>query len=113
MKNDYYIQELVKLIAENPDLPVVSLVDSEIIPDYEYGFYMGKISCSFVDYCGLVGDRICVGEDDYKEEFYDAHEIDFEGLSNKEIEKRLDKAFNKNCKKAIVVYINPCDTLDF
>ena len=35
-------EELLKLVAENPDLPVVPMVDSEVCGGDEYGYWLGE-----------------------------------------------------------------------
>lgn len=39
MKNN--IKELLKLIKQHPDLPIVAMVESEVVAD-DYGYWMGE-----------------------------------------------------------------------
>ena len=41
-------EELLKLIRDNPDLPIVPMVDAEIVGD-DYGRYLGSWGCAYVD----------------------------------------------------------------
>ena len=43
--------EIIKLIEENPDLPVVPMVDSEVVADDSYSYWMGKWGrCEVTEY---------------------------------------------------------------
>lgn len=41
-------KELLKLIEQNPDLPVVPMVDGEIVSD-DFGYYLGAFGSATVD----------------------------------------------------------------
>lgn len=41
IKSSDYIKDLLELVKENPDLPVVPMVDSEVVAD-DYGYWMGR-----------------------------------------------------------------------
>lgn len=60
-------EKLLKLIAENPDLSVVPMVDGEIASDDGYGRWLGAWgSCCIQEY--LVGkDRVCFRDGDIEE----------------------------------------------
>lgn len=43
--------EIIKLIEENPDLPVVPLVDSEVVANYSYTYWLGEWGeCKVTEY---------------------------------------------------------------
>lgn len=44
MKQQDHIKELLKLIEENPDLPVVAWVHNEVVGGEEYGRWLGYFS---------------------------------------------------------------------
>lgn len=43
------IQNLLKLIQENPELPIVAMVAGEIVAGDEYGYWMGSWGSARVD----------------------------------------------------------------
>lgn len=43
-----YRDELFKLMRENPDLPIVPMVDSEIVCDDGYNRWLGAWGCSYI-----------------------------------------------------------------
>ena len=57
-------EELFRLMAENPELPVVPMVDSEIVCDDYYSRWLGSWGCCYIGeyYCG--DERIFFREDD-------------------------------------------------
>lgn len=45
------MNDLIKLIAENPDLPIVPMVDAEVVGDDCYAYWMGKWGeCEVTEY---------------------------------------------------------------
>ena len=56
-------EEVFKLMQENPDLPVVPMVDYEIIGE-DYGRWLGAWGSSYIGEYLVVGERICFREDD-------------------------------------------------
>lgn len=101
--------ELLKLIEQNPDLPVVPMVDGEIVTD-DFGYYAGSWGSATVDeyLVGKRDDRIYFKSDD---DVFDVleHQLsdeEFEALPETESECR---PFYDGLpwKKAIIVYIRP------
>lgn len=43
------IEELVRLAQENPDTPIVAMVDGEIVAGDEYGWWLGSIGTVSLD----------------------------------------------------------------
>jgi hypothetical protein len=43
------VKELLRLIEENPDLPVVPMVDAEVVSGDDWGIWMGSIGTAQVD----------------------------------------------------------------
>lgn len=37
------LNDLLQLMKENPDLPVIPMVDSDVVAGDEYGYWMGSI----------------------------------------------------------------------
>lgn len=102
--------ELLKLIAENPELPVVPMVDTEVIGGDEFGYWMGEFGeCKIAEYAidEWVGDGIVRYKDDDTTE-----ESLVESIATRKYDGS-DEAYEKAKKeapalweKAIIVYIN-------
>lgn len=99
-------KELLKLIQENPDLPVVFMVDgSEIADEYEYRY-------TFVENYGASVETIWVYRNHYygqKIDITEAVENDlfdqYEDLPDEEFDKVVEKYIEENVEhyKAIVI----------
>lgn len=104
--------KLVKLINENPSLPVVPLVYSEVVADDGYAYWIGSWGDCYVD------EYVCVekygenrfytrGDQDEIEEYF-AEEILYKdkSLSDEQVEKMAhEQAEALPWKKAILVYV--------
>lgn len=101
-------RELLRLISENPDLPVVPMVDGEI-PGDDSGYWLGAWGVARVDEYLLTryDERVVYKSDDDVFDVLERH------LSNEEFEKLPDS--EEECRqfydalpwtKAIIVYVN-------
>ena len=62
--------EIIKLIEENPDLPVVPMVDGEVVADDSYQYWMGKWGkCEVTEYY-LGEERVHLKDVDDEEDVY-------------------------------------------
>lgn len=107
-------KELLKLVQENPELPIVPMVNSEIVADDGYNWWLGSFGHSVVDSYACVeyygDDRFFTkDEQDLIEEYFAEkiiYEDENEELSDEEVEKRAhEQAESLPWKKAIIVYI--------
>ncbi|RAU96797.1 hypothetical protein [Paenibacillus sp. YN15] len=79
MKTEMQIQqenvlELIRLIAENPELRILPMVDSEIVADEGYCSWVGCFGEAQVDEVFSKGERLYIRSDDEEgliEEVYD------------------------------------------
>lgn len=132
---DKFIQEIygkneafLKLIKKNPTLPIIPLVDNEIVGE-DYGYWLGSFGSASVGEYAIYDDRYFTDREEFKERYYENND---EGLcekfnykpwvcdasaytkeqieTNEENEKRLEeyleKAADEYFTKAIIVYIN-------
>ena len=102
--------EIVKLIEENPDLPILPIVDSEVVAD-EGGYWLGEWGhCRVTDY---YKGRTCIhfGDDDEEDVLndlagckygYDSQGRDIYDLTDEEWDALYDSLPWKRC---IAVYI--------
>lgn len=61
-------RELFKLIQENPDLPIVPMVDSEIVADDGYNRWLGSWGTAYIGEYLTADERIYFRDDDDIEE---------------------------------------------
>lgn len=61
-------EELFRLMAENPDLPVVAMVDSEIVADDGYARWMGSWGSCYIGEYISGEERIYFRDDEDDEE---------------------------------------------
>lgn len=96
--------ELLKLVAENPDLKVLAWVDSEIVADDGYGRWLGELGDARIQ---EYSEQEMSG--DYKQFVYKDDTEDFEdfllceGLTEEEVAEHIR---NLEWKKAIFVNVD-------
>lgn len=108
-KQQSNINQLLKLIKENPELEIVPMVDSEI-GGYDYSYYMGEWGTAEIDEYHCSDERIYFKEQDFEElvdEFIDNNHEEYNDLTDEELEKLAEEKINNlEWVKAIVVHIN-------
>lgn len=111
-------QVLLSLIRENPDLPIVPMVDYEVVPE-DGGRWIGSVGDCYVGEYACYGDRFYDERKEFEEAYYYDNDeelckmFDYHPQLDKasaEIEKVLDEYLhtvsNKYFKKAIIVNID-------
>ena len=103
-----YVEELLNLIKENPELEIIPLVDGNICDDF-CGYFTAKWSKAYVDKYFIDDERIYFIDD--CDELIE-REIDRLFPENddydEEMEKEAEKAVDAyDWKKAIFVHIRP------
>ncbi len=66
------MQELIKLVQENPDLPIIALVHGEVCGD-DNGYWLGHCSSASVELVGCIGERYYTDLEEFMEVYYDRH----------------------------------------
>lgn len=108
------IKELFGLIKENPGLPIIPMVDAEIIGD-DCGYWAGSFGSAYIDKYFLDDDHAVVFYEendpdivDIFEKFFDYAEcgIDEEMPDNEALLLIKQKIDTLNWKRAIVIHIN-------
>lgn len=103
--NNKKTKKFIDLIKENPMLPVVPFINYEVCADDDSTYRMGNFGdCSVEEYATYDG-RYYTDKDELKEQYFNNNEDLFEGLSESEIEKLLEKKTGHWWVKAIIVYI--------
>lgn len=105
------INNLLKLIQENPDLEIMPMVDSEIVINDDYCYWAGSWGEARVDEYWIDEERIyfrSVDEDSLIEnEIDNIYGTYDESTTDKELEEIAKRNIdNYNWKKVIVVKIN-------
>lgn len=111
------IEELLKLVQENPDLPIIPIVDAEEVSDDIYNYWIGGWGHSKVTEYYVGEEEIHFRDDDEEEVLSDMvgckcyctpDGSDITDIS----EKEWDELYRSiPWKKAIVVYITTPDDL--
>lgn len=100
-------EELFRLMKENPDLPVVPMVDADIVAD-DCGYWMGSWGSSRIQEYMLGEEQVYFREDDDPSEIEKviSHEVgmdEWEAMTDKQAEQTYKEM---PWIRAIVVYIN-------
>ena len=132
-------KKLLELVAENPDLQIVPLVNGEICWD-DGSYWMGSFSSASIELIGLIGDHWYDDVDTFKEVYYDKYaeelcekfnydprccvasvqrgehtqeQFAVNCLAEEELDKYLDEMARKYMRKCIVVYVDAPDMNDW
>lgn len=99
-------EELRKLIAENPDLPLVFYVCNDEV-NYDYGITVFEGCTCSVDTIYIDDDRSYDDIEDIVEEYRDflCYEEKYKDLSDDEFDKAVEEYINENVRhyKAIII----------
>lgn len=100
--------DLLRLIEQNPDLPVVPMVDGEIVSD-DFGYYLGAFGIARVDeYLISRRDEVLFKSDDDVFDTLERCLTDDEFNALPEAESECRPYFETlPWKKAIIVYVVP------
>ena len=132
-------KKFVDLVAANPDLPIVGMVNGDICHDYGM-YWLGSFSGASVELVGLVGERHYDDVESFKEVYYDKYSEELcekfnydprcctasvergehtqeqfaaNCLAEEELENYLDEMVKKYMKRCIVVYVDTIDYYDW
>lgn len=133
------IRKLITLATEHPELPIIAMVDGEIVGDDSYHRWVGYFGSVELGEYVLYDDRFIDDREEFKEEYYDYNDDELcekfgyePGINeytlknghctkkryeeNKENEKRLeaylDEVAERAFKAAIIVNINLPDDIE-
>lgn len=99
-------QKLRKLIIANPDLPVIFMVNSDVVIDDSYANWLASMNYVEVgEYC-CYKTRYYDDRNDLEEEYYVDHEDEFEYLKDNEIDRIIKERTSSWWRKAIIVYVD-------
>lgn len=127
------MQEFVKLVAENPDLPIIALVNGEVCGDY-CGYWLGHCDSASVELVGCIGERYYTDFEEFMEVYYDRHSEELcekfnynprcctvavergeynqdqfaaNCIAEEQLNNYLKEVANKYMTRAIVMYVDP------
>lgn len=109
-------QALLNLVKENPDLPVVPMVDYEVVPE-DAGRWMGSFGHCYVGEYTCFNDRFYDDRDDFEEDYYDRNQEELnemfgynpkkiDEVATKQLDEYLHKVSDEYFTKAIIVNID-------
>lgn len=105
------IENLINLIQENPDLPVIPMVEYEVVADDDYIRWMASIGDSKIsDFC-IWNDRVYTDKQNLIEDLID-EEYFFSEETDDEILESAQKQANEIMQKAIILNIDLPDNLE-
>jgi hypothetical protein len=107
MKQEY-VRSLLKLISENPELPILPMVYTDCVPSDDFASWAASWGHSEIDEYILKDDRIYFKSEDYDElvdmEYNDSPEDITDGEARKQAKGKVD---TYPWVKAIIVRIYP------
>ena len=132
-------KKFVELVAANPELPIVAMVNGDIC--HEYGMYwVGAFSAASIELVGIIGEKWYDDVEDFKEVYYDKYSEELcekfnynprcctasvergeytqeqfavNCLAEEELELYLDDMVVKYMRRCIVVYIDEPDMTEW
>lgn len=112
MKSMTTSEKLIQLIQQNPNLPVVPMVNESVIQDDLYSWWMGNWSDCSIEYyfCDDEYLRVWIksqDEDELLEQYANLYEDECADLPDDEFDRRRREWIeNLAWNKAIIVWIN-------
>lgn len=101
-------EELLKLVAENPNLTIVPLVNYEVVGD-GYGYWMGSFGHSEVGEYALFDDRYFTDREELEERYADYVADDYPDMGDEEFFAMVKEKTKDWWTKAILIYIETPD----
>lgn len=108
-------KEFLKIVRENPDLPILPLVNCEVVPNDDYNWWLGSFGsarlCKCVNFSVHGSERVFTDDEQDDIEEYIADEmcddVDCVNMTYEEIERLAhERAEALPWVKAIIVYID-------
>ena len=66
-------KKFLKLVKENPTLPIISYVDADVVGDGNFGRWVGSFGKAQIGEYAEFNERYYDDRDTFKEDFYDYH----------------------------------------
>jgi len=99
-------EKLLQLVKENPTLPVVPLVYSEIVCDDGYAYWLGQFGDCDVSEYACYNERFYTDREELEEDYYNRHDEEYDSsMSDDEITMDIKSKTESMWTKAIIVWI--------
>lgn len=100
-------QKLRELIVDNSDLPVIFMVNSDVVVDDFYANWLASIrSVEIGEYCCYKTRYYYNDKNDLEEDYYVDHEDELKYLKDNEIDMIIKERTSSWWEKAIIVYVD-------
>lgn len=103
---DKNVEKFIKLVQEHPDLPVVPMVNYEVVCSSEYNYWMGSFFDCHVGTYWLTDEAMCEDEGEFIQHTIEAHWNDWDELSDEEQYRKAKEIADANKTEAIIVYVD-------
>lgn len=102
------IEKLIQLKNENPELPIIPMVGTDVVASDEYSYWMASFGKVELGQYYISEERVIFDLDDLTDEILDKHCCDdkWEELSDEEQIKKAENIAKKKMKSAIIVWID-------
>lgn len=110
--NRIFVEELLHLMQENPSLPVMCKVDSDIVADDSYAWWLGRFNEMFKpeidEYSAIIEDGVIFKSDnDYTDWFEKLFDVDdFQDVPDCEWEDFTKKKVDEVAKWEKAIFIS-------
>ena len=102
------LEKLIELSKENPELPIIPMVDSEVVFDDSCGYWLASFGGCEVGEYYVTDDKVYTDRDDFMEDYieWNCDDPGFVELDDNEVEALAEKVAEESFTPAIIVYIN-------
>lgn len=110
--NRTFIEKLIELMQKNPSLQVMCKVDSDVVADDGYAWWLGKINVMCApeidEYSTVIENRVIFkSEDDYSDWFEKLFDVDdFKDIPDSEWEEFAKKKVDEIAKWEEAIFIS-------
>lgn len=127
------LKKLFQLMEENPDLPVIAMVDNDVVADYGFARWFASIGRCAAEEYAVYNDKCLIDREEFKEDYYNymdeelcemfnynprineytvnqgkysEQQLRINEIQEEKLEKYLDEIAEKYFKRAILVDID-------
>lgn len=108
-----FIQKLLELMKDNPDLPVKCMVDSDIVAEDGYAWWLGELDTNaepkIKEYSCDIDDCVCFKDDEEYDYWFDRlcleNTYDVESVPENEWDSFVEICVNKEVKWERAIFI--------
>lgn len=113
MYRDNVVKDLLKLIQDNPTLPVKAKVDQYLCSGYDYAWYLGDIVEVTVEEYAIWSETLYTDRESLIDDWMNSNYYEFdENISNEELAEYAHTATDHLWKKAIFVTVEASEEND-